>query len=153
MDAEHAHHGPAVSVAKRAATALKSAARSVAPEGRRKNEPEEHEWKPGDAPEQVLNWAVQALAKAGTLSIVGVYPPTQHQFPIGEAMNKNLTLRMGNCHHRKYIPHLLDRQDPDENRTDAESGRRLPGVRLPSSWMAESGAQAGRGMKRQPKMK
>jgi threonine dehydrogenase-like Zn-dependent dehydrogenase len=23
-------------------------------------------------------------------------------------MNKNLTIRMGNCHHRKYIPHLLD---------------------------------------------
>jgi threonine dehydrogenase-like Zn-dependent dehydrogenase len=23
-------------------------------------------------------------------------------------MNKNLTLNMGNCHHRKYIPHLLE---------------------------------------------
>jgi threonine dehydrogenase-like Zn-dependent dehydrogenase len=23
-------------------------------------------------------------------------------------MNKNLTLRMGNCNHRKYIPMLLD---------------------------------------------
>jgi threonine dehydrogenase-like Zn-dependent dehydrogenase len=108
VDAEHAHHGPAASVAKRATTALKSAASAVTPEGLREKEPAEHEWKPGDAPEEVLNWAVQALAKAGTLSIVGVYPPTQHQFPIGEAMNKNLTIRMGNCHHRKYIPHLLD---------------------------------------------
>lgn len=26
----------------------------------------------------------------------------------GAAMNKNLTIRMGNCNHRKYIPHLID---------------------------------------------
>jgi threonine dehydrogenase-like Zn-dependent dehydrogenase len=24
------------------------------------------------------------------------------------AMNKNLTVQMGNCHHRKYIPTLVD---------------------------------------------
>ena len=48
------------------------------------------------------------LAKAGTLSIIGVYPPTARAFPIGEAMYKNLTVRMGDCHHRKYIPRLLD---------------------------------------------
>lgn len=23
-------------------------------------------------------------------------------------MNKNLTVRMGNCNHRRYIPHLLE---------------------------------------------
>src|ERR1019366_893359 len=65
-------------------------------------------WHPGDAPSQVLEWAVQALAKAGTLSIIGVYPETARFFPIGMAMNKNLTLRMGNGPHRKYIPTLLD---------------------------------------------
>ena len=27
-------------------------------------------------PSQALRWAVEALAKAGTLSIIGVYPPT-----------------------------------------------------------------------------
>ncbi|MBS7456948.1 zinc-dependent alcohol dehydrogenase [Coralloluteibacterium stylophorae] len=67
-----------------------------------------HAWAPGDAPTQVLEWAVGALAKAGTLSIIGVYPPTVTSFPIGQAMNKNLTIRMGNCNHRKYVPHLLD---------------------------------------------
>jgi threonine dehydrogenase-like Zn-dependent dehydrogenase len=55
-----------------------------------------------------LGWAVQALAKAGTLSIIGVYPLTHKFFPIGMAMNKNLTLKMGNCNHRKYIPKLID---------------------------------------------
>jgi threonine dehydrogenase-like Zn-dependent dehydrogenase len=53
-------------------------------------------------------WAVEAVAKAGTLSIIGVYPPTMQVFPIGKAMNKNLTIKMGNCNHRRYIPQLVD---------------------------------------------
>lgn len=48
------------------------------------------------------------VAKAGTLSIIGVYPPQFRAFPIGAAMNKNLTLHMGNCPHRKYIPKLIE---------------------------------------------
>lgn len=65
------------------------------------------QWHPGDAPAQVFTWATQALAKAGTLAIIGLYPTTVRDFPIGQAMNRNLTLRMGNCNHRKYIPQLV----------------------------------------------
>lgn len=65
-------------------------------------------WQPGDAPSMTLVWAVQALAKAGTLSIIGVYPQTVSLFPIGAAMNKNLTMKMGNCDHRRYIPRLME---------------------------------------------
>lgn len=65
-------------------------------------------WRPGGAPSQSLRWATEALAKAGTLSIVGVYPPSDTTFPIGLAMNRNLTLRMGNCNHRKYLPTLIE---------------------------------------------
>lgn len=65
-------------------------------------------WRPGDGPSQVLHWAVDALAKAGTLSIIGVYSEKSRVFPIGLAMGKNLTINMGNCHHRKYIPILID---------------------------------------------
>ncbi len=101
VDAEHPHGGPAADPDKTAK--FKAQADKVAPKG-----PDEPPFKPGDAPSQVLNWAVQALAKAGTLSIIGVYPPTVETFPIGQAMNKNLTIRMGNCNHRKYIPHLVD---------------------------------------------
>jgi threonine dehydrogenase-like Zn-dependent dehydrogenase len=70
--------------------------------------PQNGNWHPGNAPSQALEWAVQSLAKAGTLSIIGVYPLTHKFFPIGMAMNKNLTLKMGNCNHRKYIPKLID---------------------------------------------
>ncbi|MFJ8966009.1 zinc-dependent alcohol dehydrogenase [Lentzea sp. NPDC102401] len=70
--------------------------------------PEGEQWKPGDAPELALDWAVELVAKAGSIGIIGVYPPGFEQFPIGAAMNKNLTLRMGNCNHRRYLPRLLD---------------------------------------------
>ena len=65
-------------------------------------------WWIGGAPTQALNWAVQSVAKAGTLSIIGVYPPTLNSFPVGEMMNKNLTVNAGNCNHRKYLPSLVE---------------------------------------------
>lgn len=65
-------------------------------------------WKPGDAPSQAAQWYVQAIAKAGTIGLIGVYPPTTTSFPIGAAMNKNLIIKMGNAEHRRYILHLLN---------------------------------------------
>ena len=104
VDAEHAHSGPAGKKAKKDAAENEKEQQEIAP----KQNPDGDLWKPGDAPSQVLSWAIDALAKAGTLSIIGVYPPTAKTFPIGNAMNKNLTVQMGNCHHRKYIPMLLE---------------------------------------------
>jgi threonine dehydrogenase-like Zn-dependent dehydrogenase len=78
--------------------------KQIAPE----TNPDGRLWQPGKAPSLVLQWAVQSVAKAGTIALIGVYPPTAITFPIGMAMNKNLTLKMGNCNHRKYIPHLVD---------------------------------------------
>jgi threonine dehydrogenase-like Zn-dependent dehydrogenase len=72
-----------------------------------RSRPHNGNWHPGNAPSQVLRWAAESLAKSGTLAIVGVYPGTASQFPIGLAMNRNLTLRMGNCHHRRYLPKLV----------------------------------------------
>jgi threonine dehydrogenase-like Zn-dependent dehydrogenase len=48
------------------------------------------------------------VAKAGTIGIIGVYPPQLTSFPTGAAMNKNLTIKAGNCNHRRYVPRLLD---------------------------------------------
>ncbi|NOK12789.1 zinc-dependent alcohol dehydrogenase [Corallococcus exercitus] len=104
VDAQHAHHGPAAKKAKAEKPEFKREVEQVAP----KQKPDGDNWVPGDGPSQAAQWAVQALAKAGTLSIIGVYPQTMNAFPIGAAMNKNLTLRMGNCNHRKYIPKLLE---------------------------------------------
>ena len=104
VDAEHAHGGPAERKAEQQSEEFQRELKEVAPE----QHPHDGLWQPGDAPSQVLRWAVEALAKAGTLSIIGVYPPSMNTFPIGQAMNKNLTIRMGNCNHRKYAPHLIE---------------------------------------------
>lgn len=88
--------------------------------------PHNSNWHPGNAPSQALEWAVKAIAKAGTLSIIGVYPPTMRHFPIGQAMNKNLKINAGNCNHRKYVPMLLERVksgeiDPSKVLTNEEN--------------------------------
>src|SRR5437016_4078879 len=100
VDANMPHRGPAAkSMAKKHAKEKDK----VAPEAKPKN----GNWQPGDAASIVLEWAVQAVAKAGTISIIGVYGELD-SFPIGDAMEKNLTLTMGNCNHRRYLPHLIE---------------------------------------------
>ncbi len=54
-----------------------------------------------------LDWAIDSARKAGHVSIVGVYGPPWNLVPIGTAMNKGLTLRMNQCHVKRYMPHLL----------------------------------------------
>lgn len=73
-----------------------------------KSNPNGGNWYPGNAPSQVFEWAVEAVEKGGTISIIGVYTELMRIFPIGEAMGKNLTVRAGNCNHRKYMPMLLE---------------------------------------------
>ena len=51
---------------------------------------------------------MQGLAKAGTFSVIGVYPPSFSSFPIGMVMNRNVTVKAGNCNHRRYLPKLVD---------------------------------------------
>ncbi|MGZ0069380.1 alcohol dehydrogenase catalytic domain-containing protein [Microbacterium sp. Yaish 1] len=65
-------------------------------------------WRPGDAPSQASRWAVEMVAKYGRIGIIGVYSPLAEVYPIGQAMNKNLTIRMGNCDHHSVTPPLID---------------------------------------------
>jgi threonine dehydrogenase-like Zn-dependent dehydrogenase len=104
VDAECPHHGPAAKQAEQQKEDFRQEVQKIAPV----QHPDGKNWVPGQAPSQAQEWAVQALAKAGTLAIIGVYPPSDNFFPIGAAMNKNLTIRMGNCNHRKYIPDLIE---------------------------------------------
>jgi threonine dehydrogenase-like Zn-dependent dehydrogenase len=56
----------------------------------------------------VLDWAIHAVRKGGTISIVGVYGPPANLVPIGVAMNKGLTLRMAQANVKRYMAHLLE---------------------------------------------
>jgi threonine dehydrogenase-like Zn-dependent dehydrogenase len=104
VDANRPQSGPAAQKAQQEASTFQQEVQQVAPQ----TNPQNGNWHPGDAPSQVSEWMVQAVAKAGTLSIIGVYPPEDQFFPIGMAMNKNLTINMGNCHHRRYAPELVE---------------------------------------------
>lgn len=123
VDAVRAHDGPAYAASNSLKGRFKEEQKEVAQDG--KGTTWSGSWRPGDAPSQAVEWAVQALAKAGTLSIIGVYPQTMTRFPLGAAMLKNLSVRMGNCPHRRYIPRLINmvnegRVDPTQVLTQIE---------------------------------
>jgi threonine dehydrogenase-like Zn-dependent dehydrogenase len=104
VDAQRPVTGPAAESEAERASDFDRERAQVAPDAN----PEGRHWIPGDAPSLAARWAVQAVAKAGTVGVVGVYPPGFDAFPFGDLMNKNLTLHAGNCNHRRYVPHLLD---------------------------------------------
>ncbi|HLU27679.1 MAG TPA: zinc-dependent alcohol dehydrogenase [Glycomyces sp.] len=104
VDAERPKTGPAAERDEQRLERFEAERRQAAPEAN----PDGDQWVPGDAPSLAFEWAVESVAKAGTIGVIGVYPPTFNSFPIGAAMNKNLTVQMGNCNHRRYIPGLLD---------------------------------------------
>jgi threonine dehydrogenase-like Zn-dependent dehydrogenase len=104
VDAQRPTSGPASEEAAEHAQEFDAERDAAAPDSR----PRGNQWVPGDAPSQVSRWACDAVAKAGTIGIIGVYPAGFSSFPLGEAMNKNLTVNMGNCNHRRYLPQLLD---------------------------------------------
>jgi len=57
----------------------------------------------------VLREMIYVCRPAGTISIVGVYSGLVDKIPMGMAMNKGLTFRMGQTHVNRWTDDLLDR--------------------------------------------
>ena len=55
-----------------------------------------------------LHWAINSARKGGRISIVGVYGPTFNFVPIGNAVNKGLTLRMNQASVKRHLPRLIE---------------------------------------------
>lgn len=55
-----------------------------------------------------LMWSVQAVRRAGNVVAIGVYGPPWNLVPLGELMNKGLTLRGAQCNVKRYMPRLLE---------------------------------------------
>ncbi|MGE5432056.1 MAG: zinc-dependent alcohol dehydrogenase [Syntrophomonadaceae bacterium] len=104
VDAMQPEKGPALKKSRKLDSQFRKEVDQVAP----RTNPHGNNWIPGNGPSQALLWQAEAIAKAGSMSIIGVYPQTFQSFPFGMAMNKNLTIKAGNCNHRKYIPILLE---------------------------------------------
>jgi threonine dehydrogenase-like Zn-dependent dehydrogenase len=56
----------------------------------------------------VIGHAINAVRKGGRVVLIGVYGPPWNWVPMGTAMNKNLTLRMGQTSVKRYMPRLLE---------------------------------------------
>ena len=48
------------------------------------------------------------MRKGGVVSIVGVYGPTDNLVPIGNVLNKGLTIRANQASVKRHLPRLID---------------------------------------------
>jgi len=64
---------------------------------------------PFDLAAQAFAWSTAAAATSGTVAVLCFHPGQVRHFPLMAALRKNLTLRLGTCHHRKYLPRLIEK--------------------------------------------
>jgi len=55
-----------------------------------------------------LHWAINAVKKGGVVSVVGVYGPTGNMVPIGNIVNKGITLRANQASVKRLLPRLIE---------------------------------------------
>ncbi len=55
-----------------------------------------------------LMWAINSVKKGGIVSIVGVYGPTWNLVPIGNVVNKGITIRANQASVKRLLPKLID---------------------------------------------
>lgn len=55
-----------------------------------------------------LHWAINSARKGGVVSVVGVYGPTDNLVPIGNVVNKGLTIRANQASVKRLLPRLID---------------------------------------------
>jgi S-(hydroxymethyl)glutathione dehydrogenase/alcohol dehydrogenase len=55
-----------------------------------------------------LHWAINSVKKGGVVSIVGVYGPTGNIVPIGNVVNKGITLRANQASVKRLLPRLVE---------------------------------------------
>lgn len=81
-----------------------------------------------------LREALFCCRKAGTVSIPGVYVGLLDNVPFGAAMNKGLTLKMGQTHMQKYMRPLLAMIEAGKFDPSAIVTHRLPLDRAPEAY-------------------
>jgi len=55
-----------------------------------------------------LMWAINSVKKGGIVSVVGVYGPTWNLVPIGNVVNKGLTIRANQASVKRLLPKLIE---------------------------------------------
>jgi threonine dehydrogenase-like Zn-dependent dehydrogenase len=55
-----------------------------------------------------LHWAINSVRKGGIVSVVGVYGPTDNLVPIGNVVNKGITIRANQASVKRLLPKLIE---------------------------------------------
>ena len=55
-----------------------------------------------------LNWAIDSVRKAGTVSVIGAFGPLYSAVKFGDVMNKGLTIRSAQCSVKRHWPRLFE---------------------------------------------
>jgi threonine dehydrogenase-like Zn-dependent dehydrogenase len=55
-----------------------------------------------------LRWAINSVKKGGIVSIVGIYGPTDNLIPIGNVVNKGITIRANQASVKRLLPRLIE---------------------------------------------
>ncbi len=55
-----------------------------------------------------LHWAINSVKKGGIVSVVGVYGPTNALVPLGNIVNKGITLRAGQANVKRLLPKMIE---------------------------------------------
>jgi threonine dehydrogenase-like Zn-dependent dehydrogenase len=55
-----------------------------------------------------IHWAINSVKKGGVVSVVGVYGPTGDMVPIGNVVNKGITLRANQASVKRHLPKLIE---------------------------------------------
>ncbi|HLU89003.1 MAG TPA: zinc-dependent alcohol dehydrogenase [Cyclobacteriaceae bacterium] len=73
-----------------------------------------------------LHWAINAVKKGGIVSIVGVYGPTDNLVPIGNVVNKGITIRANQTAVKRLLPKLIKHVQDGNIDPKAIISHRLP---------------------------
>jgi threonine dehydrogenase-like Zn-dependent dehydrogenase len=55
-----------------------------------------------------LNWSIDSVRKAGTVSVIGAYGPLYSAVKFGDIVNKGLTIRSAQCSVKRHWPRLIE---------------------------------------------
>ena len=80
-----------------------------------------------------LHWAFNSVKKGGIVSIVGVFGPTDTLVPIGNVVNKGITIRANQASVKRLLPRLVEHV-----RTGVLKPRELITHRFPLEYVSDA---------------
>lgn len=81
-----------------------------------------------------LHWAINSVRKGGHVSVVGVYGPNGNLIPVGNILNKGITLRASQTPVKKYLPRLFEHIQSGVLKPSQIITHRLPLDALPDAY-------------------